>query len=112
MMRFVATGITMACLCIAQAQPPQTFEVASIKPNHSGSTDSNVDSTKGGRLTVTNDSLKELIKLAFGVKDYQISGAPGWTDSERYDIAAKTADSQNLERKRPCFARYSQNVSL
>jgi uncharacterized protein (TIGR03435 family) len=80
----------------AFAQTPQALEVASIRPNHSGSTDSNVDSTAGGRLTVTNETLKELIKLAFSVKDYQISGAPGWIDSERYDIAAKTASAVKL----------------
>jgi uncharacterized protein (TIGR03435 family) len=85
-------GIALVFLPVAHAQPPRAFEVASIRPNHSGATDSNVDSTRGGRLTVTNESLKDLIRLAFGVKDYQISGAPGWIDSERYDIAAK-ADS-------------------
>ena len=78
------------------AQTPQAFDVASIRPNHSGSTDSNVDSTAGGRLTVTNETLRELIKLAFSVKDYQISGAPGWIDSERYDIVAKTASAVKL----------------
>jgi uncharacterized protein (TIGR03435 family) len=73
----------------------QTFDVASIRPNHSGSTDSNVDSTRGGRLTITNESLRDLIRFAFGVKDYQISGSPGWIDSERYDIAAKTDTPAN-----------------
>ncbi len=72
-------------------QSPQAFEVASIKPSHSGSDESNIDSTKGGRLTCTNVSLKELIRLAFGVKDYRIQGAPGWIDTDRYDIAAKAA---------------------
>lgn len=80
----------------AFAQTPQAFDVASIRPNHSGSTDSNVDSTAGGRLTVTNETLRELIKLAFSVKDYQIVGAPGWIDSERYDIAAKAASAVKL----------------
>jgi uncharacterized protein (TIGR03435 family) len=80
----------IACLCAAQS-----FEVASIRPNHSDSTDSNVDSTAGGLLRVNNESLKELIKLAFGVKDYQIAGAPGWIGSERYDITAKTAQPVN-----------------
>jgi uncharacterized protein (TIGR03435 family) len=46
-----------------------------------------------------------LIKLAFGVKDYQISGAPGWIDSERYDIAAKTASA--VKRKKVSFIRFA-----
>ncbi len=88
--------IALLVLAPAFAQAPQAFDVASIRPNHSGSMDSNVDSTAGGRLTVTNETLRELIKLAFSVKDYQISGAPGWIDSERYDIAAKTESTVKL----------------
>lgn len=88
--------ISLLLRTAAFAQTPQAFDVASIRPNHSGSTDSNVDSTAGGRLTVTNETLRELIKLAFSVKDYQISSAPAWIDSERYDIAAKTASAQKL----------------
>ena len=88
-------SLAMASLCVAQPQSPQSFEVASIRPNRSGATDSNVDSTAGGRLTITNENVKALIILAFGVKDYQISDAPGWLDSERYDIAAKTATPAN-----------------
>ncbi len=85
--------LTLLLCTAAFAQTPQAFDVASIRPNHSGSTDSNVDSTAGGRLTITNETLRELIKLAFSVKDYEITGAPGWIDSERYDIAAKTASA-------------------
>jgi uncharacterized protein (TIGR03435 family) len=96
------SALMLTAICAAFAQQPagetgkQAFEVASIRPNHSSATDSNVDSTPGGRLTVTNESLSALIRLAFGVKDYQISGAPGWIDSERYDIAAKTADGGKM----------------
>ena len=35
-------------------------------------------------------SLKQLIQWAFGIKGFQIAGAPGWLDSDRYDIAAKS----------------------
>lgn len=87
--------MALTSLIGALGQSPRTFEVASIKPSHSSSDESNVDSTKGGRLTCTNVSLKELIRLAFGVKDYQIQGAPGWIDTDRYDIAAKAASPGN-----------------
>jgi uncharacterized protein (TIGR03435 family) len=75
----------------ASAQQPQSFEVASIKPSRNSTTDSNVDSAPGGRLTATNITVRELIRLAYGVKDYQIERAPGWLKGERYDIAAKSA---------------------
>jgi uncharacterized protein (TIGR03435 family) len=75
----------------ALCQTPQAFEVASIKLNRSGSLDSNINSLPGGRTIVTNETVRNLIRLAFGVKDYQIARAPGWIGAERYDIEAKTA---------------------
>jgi uncharacterized protein (TIGR03435 family) len=74
------------------AQQSQAFEVASIKPNRGSSTESNLDSAPGGRLTATNITVRELIRLAFGVKDYLVERAPGWVDGERFDIAAKSAN--------------------
>ena len=43
-----------------------------------------------------------LIRFAYGVKDYQFERAPGWVDSEHYDIAAKSATGKtgNLEDER------------
>lgn len=81
----------LALLSAARAQQSQSFEVASIKPSRNNNADSNLDSAPGGRLTATNITVRELIRLAFGVKDFQIERAPGWLESERYDIAAKSA---------------------
>jgi uncharacterized protein (TIGR03435 family) len=95
--RLAAAGfIALVIVPRAYTQTPPSFEVAAIRPNHSGSVDSNVDSTPGGRLTVTNETIRDLILLAFSVKDYQLSGAPGWIGSERYDIAAKTAGAPKV----------------
>jgi uncharacterized protein (TIGR03435 family) len=38
--------------------------------------------------------VNELIRLAYGAKDYQIGRAPGWVDSERFDIVAKSASGK------------------
>jgi bla regulator protein blaR1 len=89
----LATSCAIALVLIgaARAQQTQGFEVASIRPNRTRSADSNLDSAPGGRLTATNITVRELIRLAYGVKDYQIERAPGWLESEHYDIAAKSA---------------------
>lgn len=71
------------------------FEVASIKPNQSGSP-SSVETSVGGRLTATNVSLRMLIQYAFGVKDYEIAGGPSWLGTEKYDIVAKAVTSKKL----------------
>ena len=41
-----------------------------------------------GRLSVINSPLRTLIRNAYQVPDYTISGGPGWI-SDRYDIEAK-----------------------
>jgi uncharacterized protein (TIGR03435 family) len=42
----------------------------------------------GGRLTVTNLQLIDLIVQAYGVQAYQIEGAPAWVRQDRFDIVA------------------------
>ena len=70
----------------------QSFEVASIKPSQPASLDRPMGGFRtsgGGRLNTLNTSLRMLIEFAYDVKDFQISGGPGWAGSEFYDIAAK-----------------------
>lgn len=89
--------LALLCLSVsalAQQQSPQ-FEVASVKPNHSGNTSSG-ENTGHGRLTVTNDTLKQLIRIAFDIKDFQIEGGPRWLDSDRYDIVATTGSAEDI----------------
>jgi hypothetical protein len=43
----------------------------------------------GGRFTTENAPRDLLIRLAYNIRDFQISGAPSWASSERYDINAK-----------------------
>jgi uncharacterized protein (TIGR03435 family) len=73
--------------------PAPEFEVASVKPNKSGERGGRIMNSPGGRFTAANISLKMLIHLAYGVTDSQISGGPGWLNSEKFDIEAKTDDS-------------------
>jgi uncharacterized protein (TIGR03435 family) len=83
----IALGRIMVLACLGGAWA-QTLEVASVKPSRSSAADSNIDSVQG-RLMATNITVKELIRLAYGVRDYQIGPTPGWVDSERFDIVAK-----------------------
>ncbi|HKE24525.1 MAG TPA: TIGR03435 family protein [Bryobacteraceae bacterium] len=87
----------------AQSAPPAApsalpaFEVASIKPSlrskqgGEGSRKQNV-TTDPGRITLVNVPLRDCIRIAFEVKDYQVSG-PSWLEDERFDISAKAADA-------------------
>ena len=65
----------------------QEFEVVAVKPNKSLSGSSSTHSDQGF-LTATNASLRSLIVMAYGMKDYQVEG-PEWLKSEHFDISAK-----------------------
>jgi uncharacterized protein (TIGR03435 family) len=71
----------------AQAQSPPAFEVASIKRNLSGGTNTQIN-ISNGRFVATNASMKTLIRNAYDILPFQLAGEPRWLDSEMYDIVA------------------------
>jgi uncharacterized protein (TIGR03435 family) len=64
------------------------YDVASIKPNKSGDNRVRLMFTPDG-LSATNTNLQMLVESVYEIQDNQLSGAPGWLRSERYDIEAK-----------------------
>lgn len=95
--RSVLIFVALTVPCPSQTTAPApTFEVASVKPTEHGrnaaglSVSSDPQATSPGTFTVTNNSLDELIRWAYNVKEYQLSG-PNWLndDSECFDIRAK-----------------------
>jgi uncharacterized protein (TIGR03435 family) len=70
---------------------PKPFDVAAIKPNKSGSNTTSMG-TSHGRLTASNVTARTLILKAFQLREVQLSGGPGWINTERFDLSAKTAD--------------------
>jgi uncharacterized protein (TIGR03435 family) len=94
----VLAGLTIMALILqprAHGQSSEEFEVASIKPNRGVSITSG-ENIAHGTVTVTNDSLRDLIKVAYGLKDFQIAGGPQWLDADRYDIIAKAATREDI----------------
>jgi uncharacterized protein (TIGR03435 family) len=89
----VTVGIASAPRVLAQAPaaqaPSRKFDVASIKPNKSGDGRIMIGRPSPDRLTVTNMPLRELVRVAYQVQPFQISGGPDWIGSERFDVAAK-----------------------
>jgi uncharacterized protein (TIGR03435 family) len=41
-------------------------------------------------LSITNMTVKNLVTIAYGIRDFQLSGGPAWIDSEGYDIEARS----------------------
>lgn len=88
----------------AQPAPSKlAFEVASIRPAPPLNLEKLAEQMRAGRMPSFGAhvvglraeyqymSLKSLIALAYGVKDYQVSG-PAWLGTQRFDIIAKMPD--------------------
>lgn len=76
----------------AQAPPGDarpSFEAASIRQNVSSETLASIRALPGGRVTVTNLSLRGILRTAYTLPDFQIVGGPDWVDRDRWDIVAK-----------------------
>jgi uncharacterized protein (TIGR03435 family) len=83
-----------ATLITAAQNEPVTFEVASVKPNNSGNSGSNTSFPPGGRFSAKNVWLKLLMRIAYGLPAYQVTGGPDWTGSiSRFDVEAKAGSS-------------------
>jgi uncharacterized protein (TIGR03435 family) len=98
------------CALVVQAQsggarggppiqnPTRIVEAASIRPS---------DSTRcgafptidghGARADMTCLTPKFMVQVAYGVRNFQILGGPGWLGTMQYDIAAKAAPSSAKE---------------
>lgn len=81
--------LTVLPLWIAAIAAAQTFEVASIKPNAASDHRIQIGFQPGGRFVATGITVRLLIAQAFNIRDFQISGGPGWLASDRFDINAK-----------------------
>src|SRR5260370_19034222 len=69
---------------VATSQSRRSFETVSIKPCAPGGTSFSISGLP--KLTAKNASLRDLIRVAYQVRDFQISGGPAWPDSAHYDI--------------------------
>jgi len=82
------------------AQTPPAFEVASVKPNKSGTTQANLNMLPNG-VNFVNLPLRAIIQFAYGINQpSKLSGVPDWAVTERYDIAARAAGPVTLDERR------------
>jgi len=89
----------LSVLAIAAAGWAQGgFEVASVRPAAPGAKGMNIRRDAAGGITASNVNLRTLIVLAYNIQDYQLSGGPGWIESERYEVIAKVpADARKSD---------------
>jgi len=102
--------------------PKFKYEVVSVKQNKSGNPGRWQNAPDG--LTAPNVPLLTLMQQAFGIQEYQISGAPNWISSEKFDIDAKmdgavadafqklSLDEQKLARQKMLQALLADRFGL
>lgn len=87
------------CAASGQSTAAPRFEVASIKPVKPlpmGRIQISLNAD-GGMLRYTGVPLKECIRIAYRVKEFQVQG-PDWLESERFDITAKLPDGSSEDQ--------------
>src|SRR5579872_4999609 len=100
MKHWVITALVAAVPLFGQtAAVRPEFEVASVKPSPPMNTTSvqigvHID---GAQYRSNLFSLKDYIRIAYRVKDYQIQG-PDWIGSERFDVSAKIPDGVSRDQ--------------
>jgi bla regulator protein blaR1 len=88
-MFLAACVMTLCVVASARQQTLPQFEVATIKPNKSGDGRVMMQVQPGGRFNATNVTLRQLIRNAYQLQDFQIVGGPNWQNDDHYDVVAK-----------------------
>lgn len=70
------------------ANAPAVFEVATIKPSNPD-VPGKLFTIRGRQFTTINTTLSDLISFAYRLHAAQITGAPEWIESVKYDITAQ-----------------------
>jgi uncharacterized protein (TIGR03435 family) len=91
------TRIALATMCgllaggalAAQDSATPRFEVVSVRENKAVGQGGAMSALTGSQFTTTNIPLRMIILSAYELRDVQLIGAPEWTRSARFDIAAK-----------------------
>jgi uncharacterized protein (TIGR03435 family) len=77
---------------------PTEFEVAEIKVSKPDGPQTG--SINPGRIEVFGITMKEMLNFAYDVEEESIAGAPKWTDTDHFDLIAKTPTAVPFEDMR------------
>jgi uncharacterized protein (TIGR03435 family) len=110
--KIVLAAFCTAAAALAQAPPAgPAFEVASIKTAEPLTREMVLSGrlhigmkVDNARVQIDSFSIQELVRFAYNLKPYQVSG-PDWITHLRYDIVAKLPDGATTEQIRPMVQR-------
>src|SRR5688572_5902045 len=88
----------------AQSPPPDPrFDVVSVKRNTSGGP--MLQRNTPGNIAMFNVPVRQLVRLAYQLQDFQIAGAPDWVNTDRFDIEARFDPAPPLSGPAPQVPR-------
>ncbi len=93
------------------AAPSPAFEVAAVKPNHTGDHRSHLW-INDASFRAENQPAKGLIEFAYDIQDPQLSGAPAWIGSDMYDVDARIEDADYQQIKKLPLAEQIEQIRL
>ena len=107
----VLTLIAVGGFSVARSETPRqlplTFDVASVKRSSGefealfGTTGPAVIAVRpGGRFWTPAATVRQLLRVAYSVEDFQIVGGPAWLSEERFEIEARTRSGVTAEEAR------------
>jgi uncharacterized protein (TIGR03435 family) len=85
----ILVALTLAQVLTAQQMVSPMYEVASVRPSPPSATGPTISFQPGGRFVATGITVRNLITLAFGVRDEDVRNAPSWLGTKRFDINAR-----------------------
>jgi bla regulator protein BlaR1 len=97
-MRVIA-ALALFAFCLA-AQTA-SFEVVSVKPSGPDYQGMFIKPQQGGGIRILGATVKNLISIAYNVREFQIVGAPAWAGTEHFDIEAHSPSGANQREMLP-----------
>ena len=94
-------GFAVLCLSVlgGHGQSAPEFDVASVKPHAPGGSPHVSIAGDPGRLTLTNITVRGLIREAYGLKIYPPLRGPDALSTDRYDVIAKVPPDASKEER-------------
>jgi len=83
------------------AQAPRAFDAASVKRNTTnGAGLPPVIAISGQRLSAPFVTLREIVRVAYGVNENQVVGGPDWIGSDRFEVGAAIPSGASVDAVR------------
>ena len=85
--------------------PKPAFQSASVKPNASGNIGVQFIPDAPGWFTAINAPASLLIRFAYDLPDFAVTGSPDWVNRDRFDITARVPDNDAVDVRRLMLQR-------